>query len=361
MATTTPILISSTASYDEILSTTIPVSADYTNKLSKIDNSLTNYLLIVFPLYICAILFNFLSIYSILLAKVYRQYLSNVLLAVICIGALINLHGLMFLILLRWTKNAASDQLCSSSIYLRDTGSILIHTHIILLAFERILANLKKHPTNLNNKPIQRAHLFLITISLISIILSLTVPIYAFTHSSFSSANGFCTPTQIASYKKYLSWIYYGFGHPFVWSSCILLSLFFIRKTTISYSTLIPMNRIIVIISFSACINLLISTLFDDIIGIGDNDVSTELDESSGTMLLLMNMRDFISIIDKILIGLLFFLFRPEIRLWLCESMKKFQLSKNETVIPQMLDIRSVIDDNYNETDDGNIHLPADV
>ncbi|CAF4673769.1 unnamed protein product [Rotaria sp. Silwood1] len=359
MATTTPSLTSPT--YDEILSTTSPVSTDDPNKASEIDKSVTNYLLFIFPLYVCAILLNFLSIYSILLAKIFRQYLSNVLLTVICIGALINLHGLMFLILLRWTHDAASSRICSSSMYLRDTGSILIYTHVLLLAFERILANLKKHPTNLNNKLIQRAHLFLITMSLISIILSLTIPIYTFSQSSFTSMNGLCTPTQIGSYRKYLKWIYYGFGHPFVWSSCILLSIFLIRKTTISYSTLIPMNRIILIISYSSCINLLISTLFDDLIGINDNEIKYTIDQSAETVLFLMNLRDFISIIDKILIGLLFFLFRPEIRLWLYESMKKFQLNKNEPVIPQMLDIRNVIDDNYHETDDGNLHPPTDI
>ncbi|CAF0738861.1 unnamed protein product [Rotaria sordida] len=360
MATTTPILTSNTISSDEILSESSLTPTNDTNK-SEIDKFITNFLLIIFPLYICAILLNFLSIYSILMAKIYRQYLSNVLLAVICIGALINLHGLMFLILLRWTNTSSSTQLCSSSLYVRDNGSILIYTHVLLLAFERILANLKKHPTNLNNKRIQNAHLFLIVMSLISIILSLTVPIYTLTRSSFSSINGLCTPDEIESYKKYLHWIYYGFGHSFVWSSCILLTIFLIRKTTISYSTLIPMNRIILIISFSTCINLLISTLFDDIIGIGDKKILDTLDGSSITTIFLMNLRDFISIIDKILIGLLFFLFRPEIRLWLYESMKKFQLNKNETIIPQRLEIHNVIDDNYYETDDGQLHPPADI
>jgi hypothetical protein len=304
---------------------------------------------------------NFLSIYSILIAKIYRQYLSNVLLAVICIGALINVHGQMFLILLRWANNSPSTQLCSSSFYLRDSGSILIHTHVLLLAFERILANLKKHPTHLNNHLIQKAHLFLITMSLISIILSFTVPIYTFTHSSFVPFNGLCIPSDIVSYKKYLNWIYYGLGHPFVWISCILLGIFLSRKTTISYSTLIPMNKIILTISLFSCIHLLLSALFDDIVGIGDDRPLNATNTYSKNIYYVMNLRDFISIIDKLLIGLVFFLFRPEIRLWLYESIRKFQLAPKETIVPQMLDIRSELDDNSPETDDGNLHFRADI
>ncbi|CAF1273534.1 unnamed protein product [Adineta steineri] len=363
MVTTTPILPTSTVSYDEILSTAaVPISStDTITEILSNDYDLTTYLLIIFPFYVCAVLFNFLSIYSILIAKIYRQYLSNVLLAVICVGALFNVHGQMFLILLRWTNDSASNQLCSSSIYLRDSGSILIHTHILLLTFERILANIKKSPANLNNNLIQRAHLFLITMSLISIILSLTVTIYTFTHSNFSSFAGLCIPTNLISYQKYFDWIYFGFGHPFVWLSCLLLGIYFSRKTTISYTTLIPMNRIIFIISISSCFNLLLRTLFDDSIGIGDERPLDINVVPSKSVFYIMNLRDFISIIDKLLIGLLFFLFRPEIRLWLIESMKKFQSNKKETLSPQMLDIRNELDDNYNETDDGNLQFRADT
>jgi hypothetical protein len=347
--------------FDEALTTSVPISTTVViDKSVPIDYDLTNYLLIIFPLYMCAVLFNFLSIYSILIAKIYRQYLSNVLLAGICIGALINVHGQMFLILVRWTNTALSNQLCSSSIYLRDSGSILIHTHILILAFERILANLKKHPTSVHNNLIQKAHFFLITMSLISIILSLTVPIYTLTHSVFLPLGGLCMPLDTASYTKYFNWIYYGLGHPFLWSSCLILSIYLFRRTTISYSTLIPMNRIIFIISLFSCFNLLIRTLFDDMIGIGDERPFKTKENPPGKMILIMNIRDFISVIHKILIGLLFFLFRPEIRLWLYESMRKFQLNKKENVAPQMLDIRTELDDNYHETDDGNLHFRTD-
>jgi hypothetical protein len=74
-----------------------------------------------------------------------------------------------------------------------------------------------------------------------------------------------------------------------------------------------------------------------------------------------MNLRDFISVIDKLLIGLVFFLFRPEIRLWLYESIRKFQSTTKETLVPQMLDIRNELDDNCPETDDGNLHFRADI
>ncbi|CAF3338433.1 unnamed protein product [Rotaria socialis] len=361
MVTTTSTSTSIGTGYDEILSTTSTLEKIDASKLKNIDNSMTSYLLAIFPLYTCAILLNFLTIYSILMAKVYRQYLSNVLLAVICIGALINLNGQIFLILMRWAIDSSSDQLCSISIYLRDNGSILIQTHILFLVFERILANLKKDSTNLNRPLIQKAHLFLIVVSLVSIILSLTVPIFTLTHSAFSRVNGLCAPKNLASYTKYLTWIYYGFGHPFVLSACGLLGIFLCRKTTISYSTLIPMNKIVLIISLSSYIDLLIRTLFDDIVGVKNQSISNKIDESSRKLFFSMNLRDSISIVDKIIIGLVFFLFRPEIRLWLMESVKKFQSNKNEIMIPQMLDIRSELDDNYHETDDANIHFPADT
>ncbi|CAM4773686.1 unnamed protein product [Rotaria magnacalcarata] len=342
MVTTTPTSTSVGTNYDEILSTTATIEKNEVNELTNIDNSMT-------------------TIYSILMAKAYRQYLSNVLLVVICIGALINLHGQIFLILMRWSIDSSSDQLCSISIYLRDNGSILIYTHILFLVFERILANLKKDPTNFNRPLLQKAHLFLIVVSLVSIILSLTVPIFTLTHSAFLHVNGLCVPANLPSYRKYLTWIYYGFGHPFVLSACGLLSIFLCRKTTISYSTLIPMNKIVLIISLSSYIDLLIRTLFDDIVGVNNQIISKQLDESSGKQIFSMNLRDSVSIINKIIIGLSFFLFRPEIRLWLMESIKKFRSNKNEIMIPQMLDIRNELDDTYHETDDANIHFPTDT
>jgi hypothetical protein len=358
MATIAPLITSTTQHYDEILATTTPIPADDTDNITQLVYDLTNFLLFLFPLYIFAILFNFLSIYSILIAKIYRRYLSNVLLAVICIGSLFNVHGQMFLILLRWTNNSQSNQLCSSSYYLRDSGSILIHTHILLLAFERILSNLKKNPTNLNNNLIQKAHFLLIIISLISIILSFTIPIYTYKHSSFSSSYGLCIPLDPKSYKKYLNWIYYGFGHPFLWLSFVILIVFLFRKTTISYSTLIPMNRIILFISLLSCVNILIQTLFDDIIGMGNERPLSIQDNLSKKLFYLMNLRDFICIIQKVLIGLAFFLFRPEIRLWFMESMKQFQSNKKEIVTPQTLEIRN---DTEDEIDDGNIQFRADI
>lgn len=360
MATTTPIVTLTRESTDEILSLTTALSSDDTDKLLEINFDLTNYLLFIFPLYIFAILFNFLTIYSIFMAKIYRQYLSNILLSVISIGSLINIHGQMFLILLRWTNNSLSNQLCSSSFYLRDSGSILIHTHILLLTFERILAYLKKQPTNIHNNLIQKAHFFLIIISLISIILSLTIPIYTLKHSKFSTTAGLCISLDIISYKKYLNWIYYGFGHPLLWLSSIIIIVFLFRKT-INYSTLIPMNRILLIISLFSFLNILIQTLFDDIIGIGNDRPISIKDVPNETMIYLMNFRDLICIIHKILIGLVFFRFRPEIRLWLYESMKTFQTNKKETLTPQMLDIRNDLDENYDQIDDGNLHFRADI
>jgi hypothetical protein len=361
MATIKSLTTSTTQQYDEILSaTTTPILTDDTDNIIQADYDLTNFLLFLFPLYILAILFNFLSIYSILIAKIYRQYLSNVLLAVICIGSLFNVHGQMFLVLLRWTNNSASNQLCSSSYYLRDSGSILIHTHILLLTFERILANMKKNMKYLNNNLIQKAHFFLIIISLISILLSLTIPIYTFNHSLFSSFDGLCIPLDVISYKKYLNWIYYGFGHSFLWLPLIILLIFLFNKTTISYSTLIPMNRIILFINLLSCINILIQTLFDDIIGIGNERPLKVQNIPSQKLFYLMNLRDYICIVQKVLIGLTFFLFRPEIRLWFMESMKKFQSNKKEPIIPQMLEIRNDSEENYDVIDDGNIQFRAD-
>lgn len=354
--------MTTTLNIGDVSLTSTKVPHDDKDPFIKTDNTITNFVLAIFPLYTCAILLNFLSIYSILMAKVYRQYLSNILLSVICIGALINLHGEIFLILLRWTNDASlGSALCSTSTYLRDCGSIIIYMHILLLSFERILANLKKQPANLNKPLFQKAHFFIITISLISIILSFTVPIYTLKTTTFATKNGLCTPFYINSYKKYILWIYYGFGYPFVWMGCLLLSLFLLRKATTSYSSLIPMNKIILIIGLSSCASLFIQTLFDDILGIKSKSVADRTNNSLRDIFFFMNLRDFISIIDKILIGLVFFLFRPEIRLWILESMKKFQSNKNEAVTPQMLDIRTELDDNFNETDDGNIHFPADT
>jgi hypothetical protein len=121
------------------------------------------------------------------------------------------------------------------------------------------------------------------------------------------------------------------------------------------------MNRMILLISLFSCINILIQTLFDDLIGIGHERPLSWKVFPSEKMFHLMNLRDFICILHKILIGLLFFLFRPEIRLWLYESMKKFQSNKKEIITPQMLDIRNELDDNYDEIDDGNIQFRADI
>ena len=352
---------STTTQYDEILSTTIPISNDGTDNIIQIEYDLTNFLLLLFPLYTLAILWNFLSVYSILIARIYRQYLSNVLLAVICIGALFNLHGQMFLVLLRWTSNSTSNQLCSSSYYLRDSGSILIHTHILLLTVERIIANVKKNARYSNNHLIQQAHFLLIILSLISIILSLTVPIYIFKHSSFLSFNGLCIPLDLISFKRYLNWIYYGFGHSFLWCPLILLLVFLFRRTTISYSTLIPMNRIILFIHFFTCINLLIQTLLDDIVGMGNERPLKVQETPAQKLFYLMNLRDYIGVVQKLFIGLAFFLFRPEIRLWFMESMKKFQSNRKEPITPQMLEIRNDAEENYDVIDDGNIQFRADI
>ena len=362
MAANTPISTLSTRTYDEILSTTTPpISNDENDNIISIDYDLTNFLLFLFPFYLLAILFNFLSIYSILIAKVYRQYLSNVLLTVVCIGSLLNVHGQMYLILLRWSNNSASSQLCSSSYYLRDSGSMLIHTHIFLLTIERILANLKKHPANLNNNLIQKMHFFLISISFISIILSLTVPIYTLKHSNFSPFDGLCIPSDILGYEKYLHWIYYGFGHSLLWLSLLVLSLFLFRRRTISYSSLIPMNRIVLFIGALSCMNVLIQTLFDDIVGIGNERPLKTMDNPSQKLYYLMNFRDWIGVMQKILIGLAFFLYRPEIRLWFMESMSKFRTNKKELVTPQMLDIRNDLEENYDQIDDGNLQFRTDT
>lgn len=353
--------MSSTKVYDEILSTA-PADPDTTSEaIPQNTNDITTYLLVVFLFYVLALLFNFLTIYSILIGKIYRQYLSNVILAVICIGALLNVDGHMYLILLRWTNSSVSDQLCSSSIYLRDSGSILIYTHIFLLVLERILAKLKKQPRSVHNPLLQKAHLFLILMSFISMILAFTIPIYTFTHSNFSEESSLCLPTDSKAYRMYINWIYFGFGHPFVWLSCILLGIFLWRSSTTSYSTLIPMNRMVLIINVFSCVNLLIRTLFDDLIGVGDKPSSDGGQSLSNKMIYIMNLRDFISIFVNLLIGLVFFVFRPEIRAWLYESMKRFQGNINVPVTPQRLDIRNELDDNFPETDDGDLHFRSDT
>ena len=357
MATTKSTSTPSAITYDEVLSTsTLITSTDPLDQPASVDFDLTNFLLFIFPFYGWAILLNFLSVYTILTARVYRQYLSNVLFAVICIGAILNAQGQVFLILQRFTGSSSSNRLCASSLYLRDSGSILIHLHVFLLACERILANLKKQPNHLNNNLIQRAHLCLIAISSISIILSVTVPIYTLKNASFSSFNGLCIPTQTTLYQRYYNWIYYGFGHPFLWLSCILLAAFFLRRTTISYTTLIPMNRMIAVISMTSGVNLVIATLFDDMIGIGDERPMNTVDTISTTNLYLMNLRDLISIVHKLILGVLFFVYRPEIRLWLWESIQRFQEEKKEALVPQMLDVRSELDDG----DDGDLQFRTD-
>ena len=347
--------------YDEILST------NNTDVILSSEYDLTNFLLILFPFYLIGILCNFLAIYSILIARIYRQYLSNVLLAVISIGSLLNAHGQMFLVLLRWANSPDSIQLCSSSYYLRDSGLILIHTHIFILAIERILANLKKNPANRNNNLLQRAHLVLIALSLISIILSLTIPIYIMKDSTFTSMNRFCVPPDVAynrnylNYKFYLHWIYYGFGHPLLWLGLIILLVFLFRRTTISYSTLIPMNQMILFISFFSCVNILFETLFNDVIGINSQRLSTMDDSPSEKFFYLMNFRDWFGMMEKICIGLAFFIFRPEIRQWMKESIETFRSNPKEVLTPQRLDIRSEADEIYDDTSDGNLQFRADI
>jgi hypothetical protein len=186
-----------------------------------------------------------------------------------------------------------------------------------------------------------------------SMILSFTVPIYIFRYTLISGLNDLCIPTNLSSYKNYSNWIHFGFGHPYVWlSSFLLIMFFFVRRTTVSYSTLIPMNRLIFLISSISCLNLLSATLFDDVIGIGDRRALYFSLDVSSMNFYLMNLRDFLSVIHKTIIGLVFFLFRPEIRLWLCESMQRFQVQNKKPIKAQALDTHNVLDDAYHEPDD---------
>ena len=354
---TTTIQLLSTTSVDEILSTSSPLPA-IANATKANTYDLTTFLLFLYPFYVCAMIFNLLSIYLILTSAAYRQYLSNVLLAVICIGAMINAHGQMFLVLQRWTNESVSNQLCSNSIYLRDAGSILIYLHVFILACERIIANLKKQPKFLHQPVIQRAHLFLILLSLISIVLAFTVPIFSLKHRFFSESNGLCVPIELDSYRKYFKWLFYGLGHPFVWLSAIFLGAFLLHRTTISYSTLVPMNRMIVVVSLLTCFNLFIGNLFDDHLSLGIGQVVNDAPLIPISLSYRMNFRDLVSILHKLIIGLVFFVFRPEIRSWLSDSIGRFRAANKETVMPQMLEIRSEIDDGFNENDpDGNIQF----
>lgn len=348
-----PFLMTST--YDEILSLPPTTTSSIDDSQTSFFYDSTNFLLILYPIYLCAILFNALSLYLILTAAAYRQYLSNVLLAVMCIGSLINVHGQIYLVLQRWASDASADPLCSHSMYLRDAGSILIHLHIFILACERILAHLKKEPNYLNQPIVQRAHLFLILLSLMSIVLSFTVPIFVLKNASYDSPLGLCIPEDLGAYRNYFKWLHYGLGHSLVWISSFALSVFLIRQRTISYSTLIPMNRMAIVIGLASCLNLLISTLLDDMLGVG-NERPVRTENVSVNLFRLMNFRDIVAIFHKSIIGIVFFLFRPEIRSWLADTRRKFQAEKKETVTPQMLEIRNELDDAY-ETDDGNIQF----
>lgn len=360
MDKTTPSSSASTTSYDLILSTLPPEWNTTQPPDPATDFDLTTYVLAVFPFYTAGLAFNLLSIYSILIAKVYRQYLSHVLLAVICIGAVLHGHGLMFLILLRWTSNSATSEPCASSIYCRDAGALLMHTHALLAAIERILAYLRKQPNNLHRPGMQRAHLLLIAMSVVSIILAFTVPIFAFTHS-FSFLGGACLPIDVAAHGKYLLWIYFGFGHPFVWSACLLLAVFLLRATTSSYSTLAPMNRIVLTLSVCSAINVVIRTLLDHVIGLHSEQISVDNSTLPRKLIKQMNLRDAISLLYVLVVGVLFFLFRPEIRQWLGESAQRFQAARKEVVSPQTLEIRGELDDRFAENDDGDLHFRADI
>jgi len=358
MATNTPISTSSTVSYDEILSTTSPPPS---SESLDVDYDQTNLLLFIFPFYILAIIMNFLSIYTILLARVYRQYLSNVLLAVICIGSLVNAHGQVFLALLRWSNNSSSDSLCSSSFYLRDCGSILIHTHILILVFERILAFIKKQPAYANNNLILRAHFLLIIISFISIILALTVPIYTYQRVTYYTFDGLCIPENPRPFIYYLDWIYYGFGHPLLWLSLILLLIFYFQQKANIYASLMPMNRLVLIIIILSCLNLIIQTLLDDIIGIGNDGIIDQVLPST-KQVYFMNIRDVISFLHKCFLGLVFFVFRPEIRSWLCDSFRRFRNNQKDALTPQRLELENGFDELniHDQINDDTIQIRTD-
>ena len=267
---------------------------------------------------------------------------------------MINGHGQMFLILQRWTNESVSNKLCSNSIYLRDSGLILIYLNIFILSCERILANLKKQRKFFDQPIVQRANLCLIGLSLISIVLAFTIPIYSLRNPFFSESNGLCIPIEMDSYRNYFKWIFYGFGHPFVWISTIFLLTFLFHRSTISFSTLIPMNRMIVVVSLVTGLNLVIGTILDDHLGLNVEKLVTDVQFIPAELSFRMNFRDFLSILHKFIIGLVFLLFRPEIRLWFVDSLNKFRVENKEMLTPQMLQI----DDGFNENDlEGNIQF----
>ena len=91
-------------------------------------------------------------------------------------------------------------------------------------------------------------------------------------------------------------------------------------------------------------------------VGVGDERPLSPVDMISNTTFYTMNLRDFISVVHKVIIGLLFFVCRPEIRQWLSESIRRFQTEKKEAMVPQMLDVRSELDD----ADDGDLQFRTD-
>lgn len=345
---------------DEVLSLTTAVTRLATTEttMTKLDpnqsrnTDTTLFILFLYPFYVGAILSNLLTIFMIFTSKIYRQYLCNILIAIISIGALMNAHGIIFIALLRWGDTSDLNILCSISSYFRDTGSILVYTHILIIASERILANIKKNPGLLNNEIVQNGHLALIALSLIAIASALFIPTSILRLITTSNFNVFCSPKPGETYSIYLKVIYYGFGYPCLIISVFGLVLFFTRRTTASYSDLTPINKMSMFISLVSCCCLLMSSIINGTV----DEQTSEREEAIRTDYLL-NIRDFCLIIEKYIIGIAFFGFRPEIRDWLVESLLKFRFEKRQEVLPQMLEIRGEVDDNICETDDGNLEF----
>ncbi|CAF0756994.1 unnamed protein product [Didymodactylos carnosus] len=334
----------------EIVSTVIVPSDNSDYQPIYIDDELTTYLIFLFPIYMLAIILNTLSIYYILITKIYRQYLSNIFLVCINISSIFSIHGHIFLVLLRWTNNSSSNHLCSISIYTRDSGFIWFNIQILLLTIERITSNLKYK--NENN---HRIKLFLILMTFISFILSITIPIYSL-KQSYIPFDGLCIPTNINTYTKYSQWLYYGFGHPFLWSSVILLFFFYLgllkRPNLFKNSiNLKYANNATFFLTISTCVCLFIFTIFNDYIGIGQSLIASQ--NVSNKRFNIMNVRDFIIVIHKVIIGSTLFLTRRELRTWFYDYFIKCQFLHEGTIHqqPQIFDIKKDIqDDDYHDS-----------